>query len=286
MASKTRTFFVNGITLTLSALAMKLVSVLFNVYIANRAGSEAMGLFSLLGSVYGLAITFATAGINLGTTRLVSDALGLGDVELAKRSVKRALMICTISGGAATVLLFSLSDFLGRHVLTDIRAILPLRCLALSLVPIAICSCLSGYFNAVRRVKINAAFGIVAQFVKIGATMMLLSLFGGNDTQTVCVLLVLGGAIAELFSLAATYVLYIIDKRFKLKGGSREVSDTAITRKLLSITLPVTFSACIRSALSTVQHILIPKGIQRSGKSWAEALGSYGFTAKKIRSKK
>ena len=82
MASKTRTFFVNGITLTLSALAMKLVSVLFNVYIANRAGSEAMGLFSLLGSVYGLAITFATAGINLGTTRLVSDALGLGDVEL------------------------------------------------------------------------------------------------------------------------------------------------------------------------------------------------------------
>ena len=49
-----------------------------------------------------------------------------------------------------------------------------------------------------------------------------------------------------------------------------------LTGKLLSITLPVTFSACIRSALSMFQHILIPKGIYKSGKSWSAALSSYG----------
>lgn len=277
MASKTRTFFLNGLTLTLSALAMRLVSVIFNVYIANRAGSEAMGLFSLLGSVYALAITVATAGINLGTTRLVSDALGLGNVPLAKRSVRRALTVCCITGSAATLILFSLADFLGKNVLGDVRAIPSLRCLAISLVPIAICSCLSGYFTAVRRVKVNAAFGVVAQFVKIGATMALLATFAGRDTETVCVMLVLGGAVAEFFSFAVTFVLYLIDKNTKLRGDAAPSSERdGITKKLLSITLPVTFSACIRSALSTVQHILIPRGIQKSGKSWSAALSSYG----------
>lgn len=277
MASKTRTFFINGITLTLSALAMRLVSVIFNVYVANRAGSEAMGLFSLLGSVYALSITVATAGINLGTTRLVSDAIGLGDTGLAKRSVTRALLVCTVTASAATLLLFSLADFLGKNLLGDVRAIPSLRVLALSLVPIAICSCLSGYFTAVRRVKVNAAFAVAAQFVKIGATMALLASFGGRDTETVCVLLVLGGTVAEFFSLAVTLALYIIDRKFKLKGQTPQKSGYGgITKKLLSITLPVTFSACIRSGLSTVQHVLIPRGIHKSGKSWAEALSSYG----------
>ena len=277
MASKTRRFFINGVTLTLSALAMRLVSVIFNIYISNRAGSEAMGLFSLLGSVYALAITVACAGINLGTTRLVSDAIGIGDTHLAKRAVKKALAVCIVSASTATVILLSLSDIIGNQVLSDPRAIPSLRCLALSLIPIAICSCLSGYFTAVRRVKINAAFGIVSQFVKIGATMLFLTFFVGDDAETVCVMLVLGSAVAEFFSLVVTFCLYLYDTKINLGNGySPQRNNDGLIKKLLSITMPVTMSACVRSALSTFQHILIPKGIQKSGKSWAEALSSYG----------
>ena len=277
MASKTRKFFINGVTLTLSALAMRLVGVIFNVYISNRAGSEAMGLYSLLGSVYALAITVACAGINLGTTRLVSDALGLGDTRLARRAVKKSLLVCIASSGAATALLLSLSEFIGTRLLRDARAVPSLRCLAISLVPIAVCSCLSGYFTAVRRVKVNAGFAIASQFVKIGATMLLLSTLASDNAESICVMLVLGGAIAEVFSLIITFCLYLFDTRLKLgRGEVRTDTESGIVKKLLSITMPVTVSACIRSALSTFQHILIPRGIQKSGKSWAAALSSYG----------
>lgn len=276
MASKTRIFFVNGITLTLTALAMRLVSVVFNVYVSNRAGSEAMGLFSLLGSVYALAITAATAGINLGTTRLVSDAIGLGDTALAKKSVRHCLLYCTVTGSAVSVLLFSLAEPIARVILTDTRAIPSLRCLAITLVPIAVCSSLSGYFTAVRRVKVHAASGIAAQFVKIGATMMLMTLFATGTPENMCVLLVLGGAVAEAFSLAVTFALYLFDIKLKIKPSSTTKSAEPIAKKLLGITLPVTFSACIRSALSTFQHVLVPRGIHKSGKSWSASLSSYG----------
>ena len=277
MASRTRRFFLNAITLTAAALIMRAVSVIFNVYISNKAGSEAMGLFSLLGSIYAFSMTVATAGINLGVTRLVSDALAKNDSRQAKKSAAVSLAVCTVTGMIAGILLFSLASFLGGEVLGDARAIRPLRLLAITLTPVAICSCLSGYFTAVRRVKVNAAFGIVAQFVKIGATVALLSLFVDLGTEQACLCLVGGGAIAEFFSLGVTFILYLIDKRKLSRLPTSEISsDKGLTKKLLSITLPVTFSACIRSALSMFQHILIPKGIHKSGKSWSAALSSYG----------
>ena len=276
MASRSRRFFVNGATLTATALIMRAVSVIFNAYIANKAGSEAMGLYSLLGSVYALSITVATAGINLGTTRMVSDALGLGDAQGARRSMVHALIYCIATGAFASIILFSFAGQIATKALSDARATSSLRCLAITLVPIAICSCLSGYFTAVRRVKVNAAFGIAAQFVKIGATSLLLLAISPDNTESMCVMLVMGGAVAEFFSLAYSFTLYLIDVKFKLRGSSQAVKADSSAKKLLSITLPVTFSACIRSALSTFQHILIPRGIHKSGLDWSSALSSYG----------
>ncbi len=282
MASKTRKFFLNGLSLTATALLIRAVSVIFNIYVSNRAGSEAMGLFSLLGSVYGFSMTVAMAGINLGTTRLVSDALGLGDAALARRSVRRALLVCSVTSCAAGLLLFSLSNFLGTDVLGDARAVSSLRILALTLLPVSVCSCLSGYFTAVRRVKVNAAFQLLVQFIKIGATVALLSLLVDLGTEEACIALVLGGAIAEFLSLIITFLLYLFDLKKLNEDKGKEASAALdgdrgkLTKKLLGITLPVTLSACVRSALSMIQHILIPKGIKSSGKSWAAALSSYG----------
>jgi stage V sporulation protein B len=284
MASKTRTFFLNAISLTATALIMRAVSVIFNIFVSKSAGSEAMGLFSLLGSVYAFSITLGSAGINLGTTRLVSDALALNDTALAKRSMRRALLCCLFTGAAATALLFSLSEPLAIKVLNDRRALSSLRILSLSIVPVAVCSCLSGYFTGVRRVKMNAAFGVFAQMFKIGATLFFLSLIEDSNAESACKALVLGITVSEVLSLAVSFSLYIFDKK-KLKTYKTQktfAADTLggaghqITKKLLSITLPVTASACIRSALSMVQHILIPKGIHANGKSWSAALSSYG----------
>ena len=282
MASKTRNLFTNAISLTATALSIRLVSVIFNVYIANKAGNEAMGLFSLLGSVYAFSITVACASINLGTTRLVADAVGLGDGNLALRSVKKALSICTITSLLSGLILFSFSNTIAKDLLGDIRAASSLKILATTLFPVSICSCLTGYFTAVRRVKLNASFQIVIQLVKIGITVCFLMLFGDLDPESACVALVLGSASAEFISLVITFLLYLYDRKKLLlitnieKTDCRSSIKQSITKKLLLITLPVTVSACVRSGLSMFQHILIPRGLAASGKGWSEALSSYG----------
>lgn len=278
MASRTRVFFLNAISLTATALMIRAVSVIFNVYISNAAGSEAIGLFSLLSSVYAFSITLATAGINLGTTRLVSEAVALKNESLAKKRATCALLLCTVTGIISSILLFILSEPLAIYALGDVRAKIPLKVLSLTLTPIAICSCLSGYFTAVRRVKANAAFQLVSQGVKFFATVFLLSNLATKDCESACTVLVVGGAISEFFSFIINFSLYLFDRRkLRSKAAASEKYPTpGIFKELISINLPVTVSACIRSALSMIQHILIPRGLYKNGGSWSLALSSYG----------
>ena len=281
MASKTRNLFTNAISLTITALCVRAVSVVFNVYISNKAGSEAMGLFALLGSVYAFSITVACASINLGTTRLVADAIGMNDGTGARMAIRRALITSSIISLSTATVLFLSAGVISERLLGDIRATKPLQILALTLFPVSICSCLTGYFTAVRRVKLNATFQVFSQFIKIFATLCFLTLIPDMNPEQACIALVLGGAIAELVSLVISFLLYIHDRKKLLQIQSditelEKLSNKGITRKLLKITLPVTFSACIRSCLSMFQHILIPKGLAASGSSWSQALSSYG----------
>ncbi|MBE6547411.1 MAG: hypothetical protein E7667_00835 [Ruminococcaceae bacterium] len=278
MSSRTRNFFLNFIALTVTALVMRGVGVIFNVYVSNKAGAEAMGLYSLLGGIYMFAVTVGCANINLGTTRVISDAMGTNNYSLAKKTAKKALKCALISSTLATIILFFAAEFIGEKILYDMRIVRPLRILAVSLVPVALCSCLSGYFTAVRRVKAISAIQICVQLSKIIITSLLLSVFIDKGAEYACIALVLGAVLSEFLSLLCIYFLYRSDSTKNLgKPSPSYPSDKSITKNILSITVPVTFSACIRSGLTTVQHILIPKGIKASGKSWSAALASYGI---------
>ena len=284
-------FAVNALLLIAVNLFMRTVGVSFNVYLAGRAGGEVMGLHSLLGGVYGLAMTLGSGGIHLGTTRMVADTMGRychgEDLcentchRAIRRVLKRCLLYSLLCSMGAGLLLLTTAPFVGRVWLGDERTVLSLRVLALTLPPVAVCACLGGYFTAVRRVAKSAAVGIGVQFLRIGFCAYLLTLWLPEGTEMTCLALVLGGALSEFCGLVFTVGAYLWDRHTHLRvSGYQEpniASEESSTRKLLGITVPVTLSACLRSGLLTLQHILIPRGLKQSGASWESALTSYGI---------
>ena len=298
-----RRFAVNALLLIAVNLFMRTVGVGFNAYLAGRAGGEVMGLYSLLFGVYGLALTLGSAGINLGTTRLVADVMGafcpVGEgrsvadtyegapCRIAIRgALRRCLIYSLICSFAAGALMFTAAPIIGRVWLNDSRTVLALRVLALTLPPIAVCSCLNGYFTAVRRVAKSAVVGVGVQFLRIGFCAYLLTLWLPDGVEMTCLALVLGGALSEFCGLILTVGAYLLDRGLHLKVRDEkantctekglELADVAGNKKLLGITVPVTLAACLRSGLITLQHILIPRGLKQSGASWESALTSYG----------
>ena len=92
MKSKRSTEFIyNALVLISVSLIMRTVAIYFNVYISNKVGAEAMGVHGLICGVYNFGITLATSGINLATTRMVSEALGKGHHN-TKNKIMRACL--------------------------------------------------------------------------------------------------------------------------------------------------------------------------------------------------
>ncbi|MBE6576597.1 MAG: polysaccharide biosynthesis protein [Ruminococcaceae bacterium] len=284
--NRLRRFILNGLLMAIVAVIMRTVAVAFNVYISNKIGAVAMGLFSLISTVYGFALTFATSGINLATTRLVAGALGDTGTEKSSRIppdkqgkinciLRRCICYSVIFGSIASVVLFGFAEFIGINILRDQRTVLSLKVLSVTLVPIAASSVLGGYFSAVRKVYKNAVTQILGQAAKIYACIALIALLGANDTESACLAVVAGGAIAELISFALGLIMYFLG-RAKAKAEPDKIEKKQITKSVISNSLPLALSAYMRSALVTIEHILIPRGLEKSGSSRDMSLAAYG----------
>ena len=167
-------FFLNGLLLTAVGLAVRSVTLLFNSMISGKIGAEGIGLFTLIGTVYSFAVTFATSGISLTVTKLVSEAVGEGREREVPAILKSAVFYSLIFSTLATVVLLFGADCFGGILLSDKRTVTPLRILSLSLIPVALSSALSGYFIGVKRVAMNASVQIAAQVFKIAITAVFL----------------------------------------------------------------------------------------------------------------
>ncbi len=274
--TRLKKYLANGTLMTAVALALRGLAVGFNAYISKKIGAEALGLYTLLGSVYGFALTLALSGINLTTTRLVSDALGENNEHKARKSMQKCIGYSLFFGTLASTLLICLSKPLALHILKDERTLIPLRLCGATLPLISLSSCFNGYFTAVRRVYKNATTQIIEQLARIIFCATLLDLAFGHDIESHCICLVLGGALSEMLSFSISLLFYVFDKQKPLKNEEMQPKDGKTTKKMLSIALPLAASTYFRSALLTIEHILIPIGIEKSGANRAQSLAAYG----------
>lgn len=272
--SKTVKFIINGIVLTLTALLMRTVSLSFNAFITKKVGAECIGLFSLIMGVYGFAVTLATSGVNLGCTRMVSGYLGTGDRQRAGESFIKCMTYAAFFGTVSSALLFCFSEPIGVFMLGDERTVVPMRVLAVSLLPTALASCLNGYFTAIRQPAKNACTQIFEECVRIFVMTYLIMLMMPSGIEYAVLALVLGGTVTEIVSFLFLFTLFLINRR--KNRTKRPIMRKETTKEMLKITLPVAMSMYVRSLLLTVEHILIPKRLMKGGQRGNEALASYG----------
>lgn len=274
--NRLKTFLLNGLLLTMVALFMRFVGMAFQLFVTEEAGSEAIGLYSVIGGVYGFAVTLATSGIQLGTTRMISEALGRDDYGEVRAARSVCFSYALFFGLLATALLFLGAKPIGIYLLKDERVVRSLKILACSLLPIALSSVLNGYFTAIRRVYKNAITGVIEQGVRIGITVMLLLYVFPKGIESACLALVLGSVLSEILSACLIGLLYCVERK-QAKGGRTVASKAELRRRLCGISLPVAFSAYARSGLLTIEHMLIPLGLTAYFGDRSIALSSFGI---------
>ena len=248
----------------------------FNVYISNTIEEEAVGVFALVMSVYTFGITLASAGINIATTRIVSEELAANNEVGSKKAASRCVLFSLIFGICASTIFFIYADFITIKCLHNkIRKnVIYLICIALPFISMS--SAVNGYFTAVRRVYKNSIAKFFEEFVKIVCTAVLLKSIMPSGIDYACYSLILGDVISEVLSFFALYILYKFDKRKNLLESRYKDLDS-YNKRILRITVPVALTSYLRSGLSTLKQLLIPSNLQKSGMNSSNSLISYGI---------
>lgn len=151
-----KVFIRNTIILVFTSIFLRIIAMFFNVYISNKIGQEALGVFQLIMSVYMFGITFACSGITIAATRVIAEELAVGNETSIKRITKRCIFISFITGLLASFMLFIFSDFITTYCLHDKVNKTMIYCICLALPFISMSSAINGYFTAIRKVYKNA----------------------------------------------------------------------------------------------------------------------------------
>ncbi len=184
---------------------------------------------------------------------------------------------------AATALLYFLADAAAVALVNDVRAAVPFRVLAWSLPFVAVSGALSGWFTAVRRVAPASAAMIFEQLSQMAFTVAVFAVLKPDTMARACVLVAAGSTVSEAAAFALHLTLYLRDRRkhpFAGLGTARV--EEPMTGRVLKIGVPVAASNCLRSALSTVKHLLVPASLQKSGLTSAQALSEYGVVGQMV----
>ena len=160
-------FFINGILLTFTSLILRLIGMSFSIYISNKIGSKATGVFEIVMSIYMFFVTFALSGINLACTRVVTEDIANGSNENVKATVKKCLLYSLFFGSISSLAICILAPFLSNVILHNQVSSLPFYAISLSHPFVAMSSCINGYYSAVRHVAKSAFVQILEQIIKI-----------------------------------------------------------------------------------------------------------------------
>jgi stage V sporulation protein B len=266
----------NALVLAVTAGVARVFDAGYRVSVARLVGPETMGLLQMAGSVYAFALGLATLGLGHAVARLVAAGRDERSVALTARSLAGP------AGLASALLLFAAAPWLARHLLSDPRVVLPLRLLALGLLPAAYCGVLRGRFQGRQRMLPLAGAQLLEPAVRLAATLTVLLALPAVG--------VIPAPLPPEALLAALGILGEGVEGLLLAAWSRRDARTAapprhgggsgfspeVAGQLLRAGFPLMLSQFLFSAVAVADAGLLPRLLAASGLPAAEATRQYG----------
>lgn len=256
---KKTVFIKNTVLMTGTSLVLRLLGILLKIWLAAGIGSEGIGLYHLIFSLYVLVANFAGIGLTTAVTRLCADRLARGDSAGALRTVHRGISLVLAAALLAFLLIFLPGDFWAAALLKDTRSALSLKICGFAFPFMGISAVLRGYFLARRKVTPNCLSQITEQTVRTVLCFGLLRRLSGFRVETSCACLFGADAAAEAAACLLLLFLYRGDQKRLPQSASSKT--TGVFRELWRISLPITAGKYLTGVLRTVENVLVPRSL-------------------------
>lgn len=266
---KKQRFIVHGGILAIASILVKIIGMLYRIPMINIIGSKGTGIYGTAFNLYNIMLVLSSFGLPIAISALISTRFVKRRFKSARKVMVCSLVIATVTGGIASLLLFFGADFIENVVYGGGVAgvAIPLRVLAPTVFVVAILGVLRGFFQGQETMIPTAVSQIIEQLVNavvsIAAGYILVNAYRGSENVAAygaagSTLGTLAGALSALIFVAFIYVVYRPtfmrmvkkDKNIKVESDGRMYKLIAMT--MIPIILSQTFyqiSAVIDDAM-------------------------------------
>ena len=156
--TKKETFMQSVVTLIFSQVLIKLLGLVYNLYLTNREGfgDKGNGIVSASYQIYALLLTISSIGVPNAIAKLVSERVAVGDHKGAHRIFKIAFATFTVIGLVGALMLFFGANMIAVDWLQIPEAEMTMVSLSPAIFFVAIASVMRGYFNGRQQIKATA----------------------------------------------------------------------------------------------------------------------------------
>lgn len=261
--------FVKGtLILSLTSLLCRFLGFFYKIFLAQALGAEGMGIYQLIFPVFSVCHALTASGLETAVSRFTASRKEEGPAFLYA-GVLLSLSASFLTGAA----LWLGADFISVRFLHEARCGPLLKILAAAIPLAAFHGCFAGYCLGCKKTGVPAAAQFMEQAVRIGTVWLLCGIFaqqGREITPSLAVFGLLSGEIASSL-IMLTFAAPGRPAAGRIPGLIKKC------RTLLSMAMPLTANRLTLALLQSLEAVLIPLCLRRSGLNTADALSLYGI---------
>ena len=262
-------------------LAVKVIGLFFKIPLSRLLGDLGMGYFNTGYTVYSWLFLVGCTGFPVAVSMLVSEALATDEDGPggARRILAVSLSFLFAIGFAGCALLLAFADRIAARIGN------PGSAAAVASIAPAVLFCslsggIRGYFQGKKRMGPTAVSQLIEAVLKLvlGILFARRALALGADLPSVAAAAIRG----VTYGCAASSLFLLIElllergKRSNKYKGRKRGENLAISRRLLRLAAPVTFSATVMSVTGLIDLLFVMKRLVASGMTVDSATALFG----------
>ena len=308
MAGAKKQSLLNGALILSGAIVLvKVLSILFKLYVANKIGYGGTGLYSTAYNIYTPIYSIALAGLPTAVSKMVASEMAQGRYKDVKKLFGVSNMLFTFAGLIGTAIMLLLAYPFAKSV-GSMNALPSIIAIAPSLFFCCVMSGYRGYYQGMRNMTPSAVsqifeaggkliFGWLFLNIVLGSTLgfansvpFLSGLVTSPGAAYASAAAILGVSVGSLLGL-----LYLIVRRFAvrdpithqmLESSPAAQSRKTLARKLIRIAIPIAVSSLVFNVTTLIDNwtilnrlkVVLERDFATVANMYPDIVAARGFT--------
>lgn len=277
-----------AVVMAAAGMIVKLLGAVFRIPLANMIGSVGMANYSPAYSIYAFLLVFATAGIPVAISKMVSERYAVGQFSEAERVFRISRKLMMVIGVTGFLILFFLGDLIA-DIINMPGSALSMKTTSIALLLVPIMSSYRGYFQGMQDMRPTAVSEVAEQSFRVLFGLLLahflmadqFDILGYSSAERGAAGGCFGASAGSIGGLAVMLIVYMlarkgIKKRIEKEETSEREPAKDILKRIAAIAIPITIGSAIMPIVNLIDAAMVKTRLLVAGFDSITAEGLYG----------